>query len=240
MAHKSTTPTKPLDPRLLPLLDRHNLTPAQYQRQGRLPKGDGWILDRRRALVTELHAAGTSWADMIAITGLSHGSIQRLTEAMWNQASRKNVSDHAKRKIAKTGFQGRSEWVQTHKGGHILVRSSLERKAALKIDADPDVVRFDYERTLTGKTGEIHPDFIAEHIDGTFTLIEVKAAFFFEMKNQDRALRRIEAYRSIAEQQGWKFALWTEKEIGIPERRHTKPNTHQLPQGETPHPIRIS
>lgn len=93
MGRKNTAAAPDLDPRILPLLAKHGLTPDQYRRQGRLGAADAWILDRRRALVTELHAAGTSWADMLAVTGLSHGSIQRLTGAMWNGASRKNVSE---------------------------------------------------------------------------------------------------------------------------------------------------
>lgn len=84
-----------IHPKLAPLLAKHELTPDDFFRRGRLPPDKTHVLERRRALVTELHAAGTSWADMIAITGLSQGSIQRLTGAMWNQASRKNVSEKA-------------------------------------------------------------------------------------------------------------------------------------------------
>lgn len=81
-----------IHPDLLPLLEKHNITPNDFARRGRLPKEvSEFIVKARKAIVTELHERGTSWADMLAITGLSQGGIQRLTDAMWNPASRFTV-----------------------------------------------------------------------------------------------------------------------------------------------------
>lgn len=82
-----------LHPRLVPLLAKHGVTHALFTKRGRLPKGFGHVLEARKAIVTELHQAGTKWVDLLAITGLSQGSIQRLTGAMWNPASRNTVRE---------------------------------------------------------------------------------------------------------------------------------------------------
>lgn len=80
-------------PDLFPLLEKHNITIEDFMRRGRLPKDiSASIVKARKAVVTELHELGTSWVDMLEITGLSQGSIQRLTDAMWNPASRSTVS----------------------------------------------------------------------------------------------------------------------------------------------------
>jgi hypothetical protein len=75
-------------PILVPLLEKHDLTWEAFRKKGRPGQG---VRDRRAAIVTELHQAGTTWAEMMEITGLSNGSIQRLTQAMWNLESRKQV-----------------------------------------------------------------------------------------------------------------------------------------------------
>lgn len=80
-------------PDLLPLLESHGISFADFSKKGRLPKGESnRIMSARKGVVTQLHERGTSWADMIAITGLSQGAIQRLTDAMWNPASRSTLT----------------------------------------------------------------------------------------------------------------------------------------------------
>ncbi|OHD18651.1 MAG: hypothetical protein A2Y38_19460 [Spirochaetes bacterium GWB1_59_5] len=74
---------------LVPLLEKHGLTWEVFRKKGRPDQG---VRDRRAALVTELHRVGTTWAEMMEITGLSNGAIQRLTQAMWNPESRKQAS----------------------------------------------------------------------------------------------------------------------------------------------------
>lgn len=285
-----------IHPKLAPLLAKHELTPDDFFRRGRLPPDKTHVLERRRALVTELHAAGTSWADMIAITGLSQGSIQRLTGAMWNQASRKNVSEkaaasgrarkgekrpwltdqmkqqwaegkfdlhkgreHSDEEIAKqqaaytpevrarmsqkkkdfyvqhpealtamsqraadmlargghTFGRGIVSVIETKKGGVVRTRSILEQAAADRLDADPNVVRFEVETPLDLPNGRrILPDFLAFHPDQSRTLIEVKPHFVltkYDETHQDRV--RLAVAAQEAARRGWSFAVWTEKEL---------------------------
>lgn len=85
-------------PKLAPLLAKHNITHADFIKKGRPVKGTGEALvNARRAIITELHTQGTSWSEMIEVTGLGQGSIQRLTGAMWNPESRKRVSENGAR-----------------------------------------------------------------------------------------------------------------------------------------------
>ena len=83
-------------PSLVPLLEKHGITHDLFTKRGRLPNGLGYVLEARKAIVTELHQAGTKWVDLLAITGLSQGSIQRLTGAMWNPASRETVRENGR------------------------------------------------------------------------------------------------------------------------------------------------
>lgn len=79
------------DARLVPLLEKHGISWEMFSKRGRPPKG---VREKRAAVVTELHAAGTTWEDMKVITGLSQGGIQRLTQAMWNPASKRNRQEN--------------------------------------------------------------------------------------------------------------------------------------------------
>lgn len=83
-------------PKLVPLLERHAITWEAFSKKGRPKTGDD-SRSKRAAIVTELHAQGTPWAEMLKITGLSNGSIQRLTGAMWNHASRENSRERGRR-----------------------------------------------------------------------------------------------------------------------------------------------
>ncbi len=279
-----------MDPRLADLLTRHDLTPDDFYRKGRLPPDKAHVLERRRALVTELHAAGTSWADMVAITGLSQGSIQRLTGAMWNEASRKNVSEPARERAAarkgeekpwlteqlkeqwaegKFDFHrgrvhsdeerakqraaytpavrarmslkkitylqteagqnrtyGFKERVTTQKGGSFTTRSSFERRAAERLDADPQVLSFEYEPIFELENGKyIMPDFIVTWIDGTRTLIEVKPKYIFTCYADDHPYhQRLQVAEQEAARRGMKFAIWTEEVLGLDPPHRRKPN----------------
>jgi len=72
-------------PELVPFLIKHELDWSTFHKKGRPPEG---VREKRSAIVTELHRKGMSWARMMEVTGLSNGSIQRLSQAMWNQATR--------------------------------------------------------------------------------------------------------------------------------------------------------
>jgi len=80
-------------PKLVPLLEKHGVTYVEFAKRGRPKKGNEKIVGVRRDIITELHSQGTSWADMMVVTGLGQGSIQRLTRAMWNPASRGVLHD---------------------------------------------------------------------------------------------------------------------------------------------------
>lgn len=78
-------------PKLVPLLEKHGVDYALFRKQGRPRKGEEWVIEKRRDIITELHEAGTSWAEMVEVTGLGNGAIQRLTRAMWNESTRSRV-----------------------------------------------------------------------------------------------------------------------------------------------------
>jgi hypothetical protein len=84
-------------PKLVPLLEKHGVDYALFRKQGRPRKGDEWVLEKRRDIVTELHEAGTSWVEMIEVTGLGNGAIQRATRAKWNEATRNRVKQNGVR-----------------------------------------------------------------------------------------------------------------------------------------------
>lgn len=269
-------------PKLVELLEKHGLTLEDFQRKGRLPPDKAHVLERRRDLVTELHAAGTPWAEMIAITGLAQPSIQRLTKAMWNGASRTNVSENAaergrarkgekkpwlseqlkqqwadgkfdfhknrtwtpeeKERLRKSkhGRQGVWKLIDTDKGGRIFTRSSWERVAAAKLDADPNVVRFEFERPFEVPGARtIFPDFIVFYTDGSIVLTEVKPKFLTEQPADHKDMIRLRLARDVAEARGWGFQIWTEVELGIPTKyRESSIPADQLPYREVKGPVR--
>lgn len=81
-------------PTLEPLLLKYDISWEMFLKRGRPPQG---VREKRSAIITELHSGGMSWASMIEVTGLSNGAIQRLTGAMWNEASKKNRQESAVR-----------------------------------------------------------------------------------------------------------------------------------------------
>lgn len=75
-------------PELVPLLQKYELSWELFSKRGRPSRG---VKEKRIAIVTELHAKGTPWKDMVEITGMSHGFVQRNTRAVWNPNSRENA-----------------------------------------------------------------------------------------------------------------------------------------------------
>jgi hypothetical protein len=246
-------------PLLVPLLEKHGVTHAEFLKRGRPARGREHVVDVRRAIITELHALGTSWAEMLAVTGLGQGSIQRLTGAMWNSESRKVLhevgarvgrswkgktrpgqlesqwaagdfdrpSTRAKYSRNRVLFikahpefnypYGKSEWVQSVKGGRFKVRSSYEKKASELLDSREDVVSYLFEECLVLSDGwHILPDFIVNHQDGTRTLIEVKPSYALDPTY--RGYTKVRARLGVAEEEarrrGWAFKVWTERELG--------------------------
>jgi hypothetical protein len=89
-----------MHPRLEALLEKYNITPVEWYKKGRATAN---IVQIRSAFITELHNEGTSWADMIAITGFSNGCIQRLTRAKGNPKTRERRAEMA-RKVGRAGL----------------------------------------------------------------------------------------------------------------------------------------
>jgi hypothetical protein len=294
-------------PKLAPLLAKHNLTHADFIKKGRPVKGTGEALvNARRAIITELHTQGTSWSEIIEVTGLGQGSIQRLTGAMWNPESRKRVSENGARtgklwkgkprpgqlerqwaagtfdfhrgrvrpesekQTLRDGWtpkcrqeaglrslrnwsnldvrakimafhtsheersrrsaaqaqrmkdtpgvyvRGRAEWVDTPKGLHerAYVRSTYEKAAVNHLESDPDVVRYEHERLLSLPNGRwFLPDFIVERSNAKVVLVEVKAAWVLTHPDCESVRQRLAVSESFAREQGWDFAVWTEREL---------------------------
>ena len=126
-----------VNPRLEALLVKYGLTLDQFYQRGR-PAAR--YKKQKSDLVTELHQAGTTWKEMLEITGLALGSIQRLTKAMWNSNSRKSAQENGKKvgalcKGMKREWltkQLKESWEQGKFDFHKGRKRSEEEKARLK------------------------------------------------------------------------------------------------------------
>ena len=86
-----------MDPRLQPFLEKYGVQYEMFVKKGRAISN---IVDVRSAIITEMHLTGMSWADMIAITGLSNGTIQRHSKGKRNPIVKKKISDNMARMCA--------------------------------------------------------------------------------------------------------------------------------------------
>lgn len=91
-ATRLTTPDP--HPLLAPFLEEYGVAYADFRKVGRVPRS---LVEVRSAIVTRLHESGMPWATMVAVTGLSNGSIQRLTRAKGCAAAKQNRADNAAR-----------------------------------------------------------------------------------------------------------------------------------------------
>jgi len=291
-------------PELLSLLERHGLTIQQFWMRG---CKSGQYLEARSSIITELHVSGMPWKRMREITGLSLGAIQRLTKAMWNDLSRKNRQDNARRigqawkgkkrpgqlerqwasgcfdhlrgrvrppeecarlkagwtSKARSGLglrirelwatsvfreklmvfhtqpeererrsllqtqrmldtpwtygRGHGCWLSSPKcrGGQLFwVRSSFERRMVELLNADQEVLEFEYEPRHRIGIYTILPDFVVVYRD-RIVLVEVKASWALQLPTEDRVQLRLQRSRNLALRHGWDFAIWTEKELGL-------------------------
>ena len=137
------------------------------------------------------------------------------TEESKAQQSRTRATRYAEGK-----YRPMRHLVETTKGGSFNCRSSWERRAALRLDADATVVSFRFEplcipylKTEGDRKNLRHyiPDFLVEKTDGSKFLLEVKPeAFLKALVNQEK----FEAAREFTESQGMTFHVWTQKELG--------------------------
>jgi len=114
-------------------------------------------------------------------------------------------------------LRGRAAWVATPKGtqDQVYVRSSYEKAAVAVLEAASEVVTYEYERRFELKTGKwILPDFLVTMQDGPNLLVEVKAAWVFNLPYMHKVHVRLRETEDLARQLGFGFAIWTEKELG--------------------------
>ena len=128
-------------PKLVPLLEKHGLTHSQFIARGRPPSNAPQnLLLKRRALVTELHASGTPWADITEITGLGANCVQRLSDAMWNPASRETLRENGR--VVGSRWKGRSRPGQLEsqwRAGHFDRPETREKHRQKRSVAQPEV-----------------------------------------------------------------------------------------------------
>lgn len=113
--------------------------------------------------------------------------------------------------------RGRGAYVQAAKctRGRFWTRSSFERGAVAKVEADPEVVSFEFEPRLLLSNGRwIIPDLLLTLVGGARVLIEVKASWVLSLPATHRVSKRLAVARAYASQQGWAFFVWTEKDFG--------------------------
>ena len=96
----------------------------------------------------------------------------------------------------------------------IRFRSSYEKKAFMKLDADENVLRYEYESTVVeynnpvkGITGSYLVDLLVYYKDGTIKLIEVKPNVWLE---DPVVAAKIEAAYEYAKNNGMTFEVWEE------------------------------
>jgi hypothetical protein len=97
-------------------------------------------------------------------------------------------------------------------------RSNWERVVTLHLDADPTVLKFEYEtlkipyvfNIKTRKIRNYYPDFIVYYADGRRVIIEVKRN---SALNNSLVLRKAVAAREWANKNGMEYVFWTESII---------------------------
>jgi len=96
----------------------------------------------------------------------------------------------------------------------IWVRSSYERAAVLRVEADPTVLSFEYEPRFGVDEGQhwIVPDFLLHSLDGE-VLVEVKAVWVLTLPFEHKVRQRLRLAERLALGHGWQFAVWTEKDL---------------------------
>ena len=283
------------------LLRKYEITREEFSKRGRPPVG---IREKRAQIVTELHQSGLTWDELMRVTGLSNGSIQRLTQAKgceqvqvrlreqgrrmgadwkgkkrpgqlerqwasgvfdqlrgaclseerkaalratWTEERRQRQGAATKRTWANPGTRARllafhrspeerarrsreqaerillgpGKWargngcyviVAKEVRGRIWVRSSYESAAVSLLEGDPLVVSYQYEPKFKVGDRWIVPDFLVERRQSNPLLVEVKASWVLGLPLPHKVQRRLSVARTLAQDHGWDFEIWTEKE----------------------------
>jgi len=134
-----TSPPSP-HPELVPYLEKHQITWEVFSNTRLKPRS---VVAKRRAIVTEIHETGATWAHMVAITCLSQGSIQRLSQAKGNPL----VKQRKQQIAAELGRQG---------------KGAKKPWLTLKLQADWESGKFDFHK------GRIRPQFEVDKIQASW------------------------------------------------------------------------
>lgn len=124
-------------------------------------------------------------------------------------------------KMYKNGFNPNSfhvkGWHSSPKAGDIPFRSSYEKKAFLKLDADPEVESYVYEPVdieYFDPVSEVNRLYIVDlevkMVDGTRKFVEVKPLNRIE---QVPVATKLAAGRKYADEMGVEFEVWSEPEL---------------------------
>lgn len=111
----------------------------------------------------------------------------------------------------------RRHYHNSPKAGLIYLDSSYEMKAALLLDNDTNVLSYKNQVKFSGNSGKGRRiDFLVNYNNGV-KIIEVKP--IRRLINFEQQLNDNKIY---AEQQGYKFEIWTEKELGFTNEWYAK------------------
>lgn len=121
--------------------------------------------------------------------------------------------------------RGKGQWLDTPKGVEPrgYVRSSYEVAAIDRLEENPEVVHYEYEKVLYLSTITLEkwvgkwvlPDFLVTYSDGRVVLVEVKPSYVLKPRPENgEAIERLKVAEMEALAQGWGFSIWTETELG--------------------------
>lgn len=111
-----------------------------------------------------------------------------------------------------SSFNWKEEIIKTKKGGKIHVKSSWEKKHALMLDEDKDVLNFQYEAiciryNYKGKKKNYYPDFLVRMKNGDIIMHEVKPK---KLMSYGRNKPKAASGRRFCRKMGWKYKIITE------------------------------
>jgi hypothetical protein len=112
--------------------------------------------------------------------------------------------------------KGRSQWVDTPKGAtpRSYVRSTYEVAAVKILEADPQVVSYEFEYRVVLPTRKwILIDFVVQYEGKPLWAVEVKPQWILDHPTKVKERARLELARQVADSNGWGFSVWTEKDL---------------------------
>lgn len=126
--------------------------------------------------------------------------------------------------IGRRSLTGAHNWDARALG--VSFESSLERDFITLMLFDPSVISIEEQPiavhyTFEGARRRYIPDFLVLFLNGYTRLIEIKFANDLEAK-ADEFLPKFDAARKYASERGWRFEVWSEKEIRTVRLRNAK------------------